>query len=224
MNSVACTLLAAASLFGGAAAQCTTDGNGDGVVDVTDLLGLLGQYGGAGSYDSNGNGAVDVSDLLALLGEYGRSCGGQHSALYLFNGNADDSAGARHGEVSGAMLATDREGTPNAAYIFDGNDKITAPTPFSAGDGDFSIMVWLQVWVRSWVHGVDSAATSVRPVNSVDSCSRPSWATPAGTASAATRTAAPARPPSGSTGTAGTAPTRSTAMVKERSFDFSLEL
>ena len=76
MNSVACTLLAAASLFGGAAAQCTTDGNGDGVVDVTDLLGLLGQYGGAGSYDSNGNGAVDVTDLLALLGEYGRSCGG----------------------------------------------------------------------------------------------------------------------------------------------------
>ena len=69
-------MLVVASLFGGVATQCTTDGNGDGVVDVTDLLGLLGQYGGAGSYDSNGNGAVDVSDLLALLGEYGRSCGG----------------------------------------------------------------------------------------------------------------------------------------------------
>ena len=40
-------------------------------VDVTDLLGLLGQYGSDGTYDTDGNGTVDVTDLLALLGEYG---------------------------------------------------------------------------------------------------------------------------------------------------------
>ena len=44
-------------------------------VDVTDLLGLLGQYGGDGTYDTDGSGTVDVTDLLALLGEYGRNCG-----------------------------------------------------------------------------------------------------------------------------------------------------
>ena len=80
MNSVACALLAATSLFGGVAAQCTIDDNSDEVVDVTDLLGLLGQYGGAGSYNSNKNGAVDVTDLLAMLSEYGRSWG---APLYL---------------------------------------------------------------------------------------------------------------------------------------------
>ena len=45
-------------------------------VDVTDLLGLLGQYGSDGTYDTDGNGTVDVTDLLALLGEYGNECSG----------------------------------------------------------------------------------------------------------------------------------------------------
>ena len=45
-------------------------------VDVTDLLGLLGQYGSDGTYDTDGSGTVDVTDLLALLGEYGTPCNG----------------------------------------------------------------------------------------------------------------------------------------------------
>jgi hypothetical protein len=70
-----CRLLSVAALFTAANAQtaCVADGNGDGTVDVTDLLGLLGQYGGGGSYDTDGSGAVDVTDLLGLLGEFGTS-------------------------------------------------------------------------------------------------------------------------------------------------------
>ena len=73
MKSVACSLLAVASLFASVSAQgsCSSDGNADGVVNVTDLLGLLAQYGGAGSYDTDGDGDVDVTDLLALLAQFG---------------------------------------------------------------------------------------------------------------------------------------------------------
>lgn len=53
------------------------DGSGDGAVNVSDLLALLGQYdttnppcNGGGSCDYNGNGCVDVADLLKLLGHY----------------------------------------------------------------------------------------------------------------------------------------------------------
>jgi hypothetical protein len=73
MKSVACSLLAVASLFASVSAQgsCSSDGNADGVVNVTDLLGLLAQFGGAGSYDTDGDGDVDVTDLLALLAQFG---------------------------------------------------------------------------------------------------------------------------------------------------------
>jgi spore coat protein A len=50
------------------------DLNGDGVVDVSDLLILLGAWGPCGHHcpaDLNGDGAVDVSDLLILLGNWG---------------------------------------------------------------------------------------------------------------------------------------------------------
>ncbi len=52
------------------------DLNGDGVVDVSDLLILLGAWGdcpdsGSCPEDINGDGTVDVSDLLILLGNWG---------------------------------------------------------------------------------------------------------------------------------------------------------
>ena len=56
--------------------RLTTLANSCRSVDVTDLLGLLGQFGDAGAYDTDGSGTVDVTDLLALLGEFGSDCGG----------------------------------------------------------------------------------------------------------------------------------------------------
>ena len=51
------------------------DLNGDGVVDVSDLLILLGAWGpcsgGSCDADLNDDGTVDVSDLLALLANWG---------------------------------------------------------------------------------------------------------------------------------------------------------
>jgi FG-GAP-like repeat len=54
------------------------DGNGDGVVDVDDLLAFAAAYGtGSGApgylwyFDSNGDGVIDVDDLLAFADRYG---------------------------------------------------------------------------------------------------------------------------------------------------------
>jgi hypothetical protein len=53
--------------------ECETleDVNGDGVVDVTDLLELLADWGETGVCDFNGDGIVDVTDLLMLLAAWG---------------------------------------------------------------------------------------------------------------------------------------------------------
>ena len=58
---------------------CPGDLNGDGVVNLSDLAQLLGNYGttSGAQYedgDLDGDGDVDLSDLAALLGYYGTVC------------------------------------------------------------------------------------------------------------------------------------------------------
>tara|TARA_Y100000294_G_C8504363_1_gene316128 strand:- start:249 stop:983 length:735 start_codon:yes stop_codon:yes gene_type:complete len=50
---------------------CPADINGDSVVDVTDILTTIGNWGGSGEGDVDGSGIVDVSDLLAIVGAWG---------------------------------------------------------------------------------------------------------------------------------------------------------
>ena len=50
---------------------CPADTNGDGVVNVGDILAAIGNWGGSGEGDIDGNGVVDVSDLLAIVGAWG---------------------------------------------------------------------------------------------------------------------------------------------------------
>jgi hypothetical protein len=50
---------------------CPADLDGSGVVDVSDLLMLLGNWGGSDIGDIDGSGTVDVGDLLLLLGAWG---------------------------------------------------------------------------------------------------------------------------------------------------------
>lgn len=58
-------------------APCPGDANGNGQVDLEDLLILLTQFGQTGpglAADFNGDGSVDLGDLLLLLGNFGESC------------------------------------------------------------------------------------------------------------------------------------------------------
>ncbi|MDG2200754.1 MAG: alpha/beta hydrolase-fold protein [Phycisphaerales bacterium] len=51
---------------------CVGDANGDHAVDVTDLLQVVGDWGGSdSSADVNADGVVDVSDLLIVVGNWG---------------------------------------------------------------------------------------------------------------------------------------------------------
>ena len=50
---------------------CPADLNGDGNVDVTDILGIISNWGGAGREDLNGDALVNVTDLLFVLDSWG---------------------------------------------------------------------------------------------------------------------------------------------------------
>lgn len=52
------------------------DLDGDGIVAVTDVLLLLGEFGCASDCpsDINGDDAVTVEDFLLLLGQFGSTC------------------------------------------------------------------------------------------------------------------------------------------------------
>ncbi|MDP6601803.1 MAG: hypothetical protein QGH76_05850, partial [Phycisphaerales bacterium] len=57
-------------------AGCDEDVNGDGMIDVSDLLAIVSAWGGTGGpEDVNGDGMIDVSDLLAIMSAWG-SCEG----------------------------------------------------------------------------------------------------------------------------------------------------
>lgn len=58
---------------------CAADLTLDGVVDVDDLLAVLGGWGGPGG-DTNGDGVTDVEDLLAILGAWGPCSGASGEA------------------------------------------------------------------------------------------------------------------------------------------------
>ena len=54
--------------------SCLADTSGDGLVNVTDLLELLGAWGACPALcppDNTGDGQVNVTDLLALLATWG---------------------------------------------------------------------------------------------------------------------------------------------------------
>ena len=53
--------------------SCTGDTDGDGAVNITDLLALLADWGACTdcATDINGDGNVDITDLLAMLGAWG---------------------------------------------------------------------------------------------------------------------------------------------------------
>ena len=73
-------------------------------------------------------------------------------AYYPFNGNAKDESGnGYNGDVSGASLTIDKNGTARGAYIFDGSDDCihitNANTALDFGPGDsYTLSAWVYVY------------------------------------------------------------------------------
>jgi len=68
-------------------------------------------------------------------------------AYYPFDGNANDVVNGYNGTVNGATLATDRDGNPNSAYLFDGVDdyiEVMNSTAFNFGTGEFAVSLWIK--------------------------------------------------------------------------------
>jgi hypothetical protein len=60
-----------ATLYGDLETPCQGDVNGNGQVEVGDILLVLDQWEGPGSADVNGDGVVNVNDVLIILGAWG---------------------------------------------------------------------------------------------------------------------------------------------------------
>ncbi len=69
---------------------CPADINGDGTVDVLDLLEVLGNWGGSGDADITGDGVVDVLDLLEVLGSWGPCPVDPQGACCMWDGTCED--------------------------------------------------------------------------------------------------------------------------------------
>ncbi len=65
---------------------------------------------------------------------------------YPFTGNANDISGnGNHGTNNGASLTTDRFGSPNCAYLFNGvNSNISVPNIAGTGNSARSIFAWIK--------------------------------------------------------------------------------
>ena len=78
--AIAAAVLLATSSSGFGVNPCPEDTNGDGVVNVLDLIDLLLCFGqpavpGCGAQDINEDGSVNVLDLIDLLLVFGTACG-----------------------------------------------------------------------------------------------------------------------------------------------------
>ncbi len=53
---------------------CPEDIDGNGTVNIDDLLLVLGNYNGTGEGDVDGNGVVNIDDMLLVIGAWNASC------------------------------------------------------------------------------------------------------------------------------------------------------
>lgn len=70
-------------------------------------------------------------------------------SIYPFNGNANDTIGNHHGNVSGAVLATDRFNTTASSYFFDRTNsnyiEIPYHSDFTPDTNSMSISLWFLI-------------------------------------------------------------------------------
>ncbi len=130
------------------------DFNGDGTVDIKDLLRLI------ESWDQNdpavdigpntfGDGVVDEADLKVLMSYWGQQVQdgslAAHWALDETEGIiASDSTGGHHATVVGAALWRPYGGHVDGALEFDGATFVVADFVLSPSNGPFSVFAWVK--------------------------------------------------------------------------------
>lgn len=91
-------------------------------------------------------------------------------AWYPFNGNANDESGNNHnGTVFGATLATDRFGSANSAYHFNGDTSsiFIADTLFNIGWNGFTISLWFNSDTLITPYNPNQCMINTRPHNGI---------------------------------------------------------
>lgn len=84
-----------------------------------------------GTGTTSGSAVITVNSNTQLL------------ACYPFNGNAQDSKGTYHGTVNGAILTTDRFGTANSAYNFNGSSNYISIPGANLAPSEFTYSTWV---------------------------------------------------------------------------------
>jgi N-acetylneuraminic acid mutarotase len=130
------------------------DFNGDGMVDISDLLRLIESWGqNDPSVDIApppfGDGVVDRKDLEVLMSYWGQEVNDPtlvaHWALDELEGNvASDGVGGHDGTVIGIPAWLPAGGHIGGAMEFDGATLIVADTVLSPADGPFSVVAWVK--------------------------------------------------------------------------------
>ncbi len=131
------------------------DFNGDGIVDIGDLLLLIEFWGQDNSMADIGpapwgDGVVDVADLEILLSYWEQEVSdptliGCWKLDETEGDIAEDAAGDSHGTVHGDALWQPAGGMKDGALKFDGiDDYVSADFVLNLADGAFSVFAWIQ--------------------------------------------------------------------------------
>ncbi len=126
------------------------DFNGNGQVDIKDLLKMIGCWGQDElSVDLSGGGTVDEKDLEILMSYWGQEVQDRtlmaHWKLDEAEGMiASDSAGGYDGTVVGQPAWQPAGGAVDGALEFDGTTFVTADFVLNPSDGPFSALAWIK--------------------------------------------------------------------------------
>ncbi len=134
--------------------QPAIDFNGNGLVDIQDLLRLIGSWGQADPTvdigpTAFGDGIVDAEDLKVLMGSWGKQVQDgtlvAHWKLDEAEGvTASDSASSHDGAVVGSAAWQPAGGTVGGALEFNGTTCVAADFVLNPGKGSFSVLAWVK--------------------------------------------------------------------------------
>jgi hypothetical protein len=131
------------------------DFNGDGIVEIGDLLVLIESWGQDDSTTDIGpapwgDGIVDVQDLEVLMSHWGQEVEDPTFAAHWKLDEAEgdiafDSVGENNGTLYGEPLWQPDGGMIKGALQFDGiDDYVSTPLVLNPADGKFSVFAWIK--------------------------------------------------------------------------------